>query len=325
MRFLCGFILLWAFHALAFRALDPELSDYNYPYPVSFFEVKFKAEKLQMAYMDVAPARTTGSVVVLFHGKNFGSYYWRKTMESLIADGHRVIAVDQIGFGKSSKPSHMQYSFPQLAQWTQELLRSQGVKQIHLVGHSMGGMLATRFALMYPQTVEKLVLVNPLGLEDWKALVPYRSVEDTYQSELAQNEERIRQYMRDVYFAGQWRPEYDALIEVPVGQTLHGDYPKVAWNSALAYDMIFTQPVVYEFRNLAMPTMLLIGTRDRTAVGRAWAPAAAREKLGRYDILGGQVARLIPRGRLLALKDVGHVPMVESFDQYITGLKAFLK
>jgi pimeloyl-ACP methyl ester carboxylesterase len=73
-----------------------------------------------------------------------------RNSEALRAAGNRVIMPDQVGFGKSSKPSHYQFSFQQLAANTRDLLRSLGVTHAHLVGHSMGGMLAARFALMYP-------------------------------------------------------------------------------------------------------------------------------------------------------------------------------
>jgi len=45
------------------------------------------------------------------HGKNFSGAYWQDTMTALLAEGYRVVAPDQIGFGKSSKPAHFQYSF----------------------------------------------------------------------------------------------------------------------------------------------------------------------------------------------------------------------
>ncbi|UPL04388.1 acetoin dehydrogenase E2 subunit dihydrolipoyllysine-residue acetyltransferase [Pseudomonas sp. IsoF] len=69
----------------------------------------------------------------------------------------------------SSKPAYYQYSFQQLADNT-HALDQLGVKQAIVLGHSTGGMLATRYALMYPQQVERLAMVNPIGLEDWKAL-----------------------------------------------------------------------------------------------------------------------------------------------------------
>ncbi len=49
------------------------------------------------------------------------------------------------------------------------MLKSRGIERAIIVGHSMGGMLAARYALMYPDAVNELVLVDPLGLEDWKA------------------------------------------------------------------------------------------------------------------------------------------------------------
>src|SRR6202012_1277662 len=94
----------------------------------------------------------------------------------LVNEGLRVIAPDQIGFGKSSKPHGYQFTFQALADNTRELLDHCHVDRVHIVGHSMGGMLATRFALMFPERVERLVLVNPIGLEDWKAVGPYHSV-----------------------------------------------------------------------------------------------------------------------------------------------------
>lgn len=73
----------------------------------------------------------------------------------------------------------------------------------------------------------------------------------------------------------------------------------MAWNSALIYDMIFTQPVFYEFKDLKMPTLLLIGTSDTTAIGSDIASHEVKAKLGHYDVLGKQVAKLIPHSTLV--------------------------
>ena len=80
-----------------------------------------------------------------------------------------MVAPDQIGFGKSSK-ADLHYSFHQLADNTKKLLEHLGIDQAVIVGHSMGGMLATRFALMFPGATSQLVLVDPIGLEDYRTL-----------------------------------------------------------------------------------------------------------------------------------------------------------
>lgn len=159
-----------------FKPLDPELKNYDYPFPVKFHPVSIKDNAYKMAYMDVSPKGKVKGVIVLLHGKNFSGAYWERTAKDLLQEGYRVIMPDQIGFGKSSKPEAFPYTFQLLGELTQKLIKSREVKKYQLIGHSMGGMLATRMALMYPEAVEKLLLVNPIGLEDWKIHVPYKTL-----------------------------------------------------------------------------------------------------------------------------------------------------
>lgn len=320
------FLILFCQSAFAaFKPLDPELKKYPYPFPVEYFNVKVKDSSYKMAYMDISPEGTLKGTILLLHGKNFSGNYWERTAKDLVKEGYRVIIPDQIGFGKSSKPQWFPYSFHFLAQLTHDLLQEKKVVDTIVVGHSMGGMLATRFALMYPEQVKKLILVNPIGLEDWKTMVPYKNVNELYQNELKNNEEKIRDYQKVSYFDGKWKPEYEKGIEIAVGWTLHKEYPRIAWNAALTSDMVFTQPVVYEFKNLKMPTLLLIGTRDRTAIGKAWASPEVKETLGRYDKLGKEVIKMIPEGTLVELPGIGHMPQVESYDSYWQNVLKFIQ
>jgi pimeloyl-ACP methyl ester carboxylesterase len=304
---------------------DAVLSDARYPFPVQYLELQTQRQQLRMAYMDVQPERPNGRSVLLLHGKNFSGFYWQPTMRRLLDQGFRVVVPDQIGFGKSSKPQSYQFGFQALAENTRALLTRLRIEQVAVVGHSMGGMLAVRFALLYPALTDKLVLVAPLGLEDWKRSVPARSVDDWYTEELKATPDSIREYQKQAYYAGEWRPEYEPLLEFSAGMTQHRDYPKVAWCAALTYDMIFNQPVVYELSDLKPATLLIIGLRDRTALGRSWARKEAATKLGNYRELGKQAATAIPGAQLVELEGVGHLPQVEAFDKYSQALLAFLK
>ena len=278
-----------------------------------------------MAYMDVQPDDANGKTVLLLHGKNFSGAYWGTTIEALVTDGYRVVAPDQIGFGKSSKPADYQFSFHALAQNTKALLDEIGVEKAAVVGHSMGGMLATRFTLMYPDTAEKLALVNPIGLEDWKAKgVPYKPVEDWYQQEMSKTPEKVKAYMTASYFDGTWKDEYAPLVEIQAGWTKGPDWKELAWVSALTYDMIFTQPVVYEFAEVEQPTLLIIGTRDRTALGKGAVSDEVRATLGQYQDLGDKAAEAFPNATLVEYDDVGHIPQYEVFDEYFDDLRGFL-
>jgi pimeloyl-ACP methyl ester carboxylesterase len=246
------------------------------------------------------------------HGKNFCGATWESTIAVLSDAGYRVVVPDQIGSCTSTKPSYYQYTFQQLASNTKELLQRVGVSRSILIGHSTGGMLATRFALMYPETVEKLVMVNPIGLEDWKALgVPFRTVDQWYERELKLSAEGVRQYEKSVYYGGRWKAEYDRWVDMLAGLNSGPGHKLVAWNSALIYDMIYTQPVVYEFPKLKVPTTLILGDADTTAIGSDIAPPEVKAKIGHYKQLGKQVIKTIPNGRLIEFPGFGHAPQTE--------------
>ncbi len=204
-------------------------------------------------------------------------------------------------------------NFQQLAENTHALLDKLGVKQPILLAHSTGGMLATRYALMYPKETKLLGMVNPIGLEDWKAKgVPYRSIDQWYQRELKVSAESIKAYELKTYYQGQWKPEYDKWVDMLAGLNAGKGHEKVAWNSALIYDMIFTQPVYYEFSHLKVPTVLYIGTGDTTAIGSDIAPPEVKQKIGQYNVLGKEAAKLIPNAELIEFAGMGHSPQMQN-------------
>jgi pimeloyl-ACP methyl ester carboxylesterase len=305
-------------------AIDPDAK--NYPYPFAVHEYRFEAQRqpLVMAYLDVAAEHPNGKTAVLLHGKNFSAAYWAPTIRSLTAAGFRVIAPDQIGFGKSSKPSAYQYSFAELAGNTRALLASIGISNSIVVGHSMGGMLAIRYALSFRENTDKLVLVDPIGLEDYGAALPYRSVDELYRRELTQTADKIRAYESQSYFGGTWKPEYEELIALPAGWTRHPAYATVAWAAALTTDMILTQPVVHDLPRIQVPVLFIIGQRDRAAVGKDAAPPDVARSLGDFPALGKKAARAVAGARLVEIPNAGHLPQIDSFPAYEKALLSFL-
>ncbi|WP_445115916.1 alpha/beta fold hydrolase [Acinetobacter sp. WZC-1] len=309
-------------------AYGERLEGFNYSWPVKNFTLTSQNQSLEMAYLDVKPKleKSNGRTVVLMHGKNFCAGTWDRTIRVLSDSGYRVIAPDQIGFCKSSKPEHYQYTFQQLANNTHALLNELGIDRVTIIGHSTGGMLATRYSLMWPQQVEKLVMVNPIGLEDWKALgVPHITVDQWYQRELKTNADKIRQYEKNTYYAGEWKPEYERWVTMLAGLNNGQGKKHVAWNSALIYDMIYTQPVIYEFSDLKMPVLLIIGTKDNTAIGKDLAPPEIRKQLGNYAVLGKETSRRIPRATLVEFNDMGHAPQMQNPEQFHETLLKELK
>ena len=327
-RTLAGMGLAFALlpsHALAQPSTEPvygaELEEFAYPEPVQRYRFTSQGVALQMAYMDVKPAKPNGRTVVLMHGKNFCGATWDATTRVLSGAGYRVVVPDQIGFCKSTKPQHYQYTFQQLAENTHNLLASIGVKKAIVLGHSTGGMLATRYALMYPAQTDQLVMVNPIGLEDWKTLgVPSLGVDKWYQRELNTSADKVRAYERATYYNGEWKPEYEQWVQMLVGMYRGKDKELVAWNSALIYDMIYTQPVVYEFPLIKAPTFLLMGLKDTTAIGKDAAPAEIRPKLGNYTVLAQKTKEAIPGSTLVTFPEMGHAPQMQDPEQFHQAL-----
>ena len=294
---------------------DARLSGYDYGYEVSYFSIDSQRQSLKMAYIYLE-GKPGKPVITLMHGKNFNAHYWMPTAAYLHEKGYGVLVPDQIGFGKSSKPDNYQYSFSVLAHHTRDLMSALNIKKSIVIGHSMGGMLASRFALMYPQTTQRLILVNPIGLENYLQYVEYKDTDFFYKKELAKTPGGVKRYQQKNYYAGQWNERYEALTDFMVGQ-IHGpDKEHVAWVNAKTYDMIFTQPVITEFQDISVPVRLIIGTRDRTGPGRNWKKPGVDYELGRYDRLGKAAASLIPDAELYELNDLGHLPQIENFERF---------
>jgi pimeloyl-ACP methyl ester carboxylesterase len=293
---------------------------------VQYFSFASQKQTLRMAYMDIRPAQPNGQTLVLLHGKNFCSATWKESIGALSQAGYRVLALDQIGFCKSSKPASYQYSFQQLARNTHALLESLGIPRATLIAHSTGGMIAIRYALMYPEATGRLVLVDPIGLEDWKAKgVPSISVDEWYQRELQQSADRIRTYEKTTYYAGTWNDSYEQWVQMLAGMYRGPGKELVAWNSALLYDMIYTQPVFYELDRISVPTLLLIGDKDNTAIGKDLAPPTVRTTLGNYPLLARQAAARIPGATLVEFADLGHSPQIQDPEAFHRKLLGWLQ
>lgn len=306
-------------------SFDQRLTEYEYPFPVKSYEFESQGQELEMAYMFLPAKDDSKPVVTLLHGKNFNGAYWQSTAKLLQSQGYGVLMPDQIGFGKSSKPKDYQYSFPAFAQNTKGLLESLNVDNTIVVGHSMGGMLASRFALLYPDTTQKLILVNPIGLENYLQYVLYKDVDFFYQNELQQAPEKIVAYQKKNYYDGAWNDDYAALTEPLVGWVQGPDWKDLAYVNALTYDVIFTQPVIEEFKDFQVPVTLILGTRDRTGPGRNWKRDGVDYELGRYDLLGSQVKARNPDIEVIELPGLGHLPHIENFELFQQAFEVGLK
>ncbi|HEX4425276.1 MAG TPA: alpha/beta hydrolase [Terriglobales bacterium] len=309
----------------AIAPLGIGLESYEYPFPVHFLDFDMQGQFVRMAYMDVpASGNANGSTVVLLHGKNFGGYYFANLIKHLSAEGYRVIAPDQIGWGKSSKPD-LRYSFQNLAANTVQLLDHLGVSRIVLLGHSTGGMLAVRFARSYPERVDRLILEDPIGLEDYRMKAPAQTDETLFKDELKKTDtEKIRAFYAK-YFAHPNPDVFGPLAEVQIRTTMSGEFPRLAKASALAYQMIYEQPVVYDYAYLEPPTLLVLGDADHTAPFSNYATPEVQKTMGHVVELGKELIKKVPHGKLVVIEQSGHIPHMEQPDAFQQALDGFLR
>jgi pimeloyl-ACP methyl ester carboxylesterase len=286
------------------------LEDVPYPHSVKYIPLTLYTHDVRMAYMDVPAAATAnGHTVVLLHGMNFYGEYWKGTIDVLTKEGFRVVVPDQVGFGRSTK-AVIPYNLSDMAANTRQLLETLGVQKAMIVGHSMGGMVATRFALLYPDVVEKLVLYNQIGLTDARLERPPASVDATYKNLLNQTYDAVYQGLAR-YFPSGMKPEYEKYVKIQYGWSLSGNWPQAAMVRALAQQMVYEDPVVYDWAHIKAPTMELGGEKDGASPN--------------FAQLAKQVCNTIPKCELALLPGLGHVPHFEAPELFHKTLLKFLK
>ena len=314
-------IVLSGAYAEEHKQYGPELEGFDYPHRVNQFQFTSQGDAVHMAYMDVLPPQPNGRTVVLLHGRNFCAATWETSIKALTEAGYRVIAPDQIGFCKSSKPVHYQFSIQQLATNTNALVKSLGIDHAIYIGHSLGGMTAVRYTLMFPEAVEQLILVNPIGLEDWQAKgAPYLEIDKDLIVERQTNFDSIKEYEKRIYYGGQWQPQYDRWVEMLAGMFTGPAGETVSRVQARIFDMAFTQSVVHELERVQRPTTLIIGQLDRTALAANRAPPEVAKTLGNYPELGREAARRIPNAKLIEFPHLGHAPQIQAPDEFHAAL-----
>jgi pimeloyl-ACP methyl ester carboxylesterase len=300
------------------------LEGWPYPDPVHFMPIEIQGQHLRMAFMDVAPTSApNGRTVVLLHGKNFDSSYWSGPIASLAGAGFRVVVPDQIGFNKSSKPD-IDYSFDLLAANTARLLDTLNIRDVDVIGHSTGGMLAVRFSRTYAGRVKRLVLEDPIGLEDYRLFIPPQTTETLFEAERHQTVEQYRAFIKR-YFPILPSARYEPFVEWRARIGLSGELDRYAMAVASTYQMIYRQPVRYEYRLLGMPVLLIVGEADRTTPLRAYAPAALAPQMGNYPVMAQQACAEVGDCRVVVMPGLGHVPHLEAPDSFNAKVLEFLR
>jgi pimeloyl-ACP methyl ester carboxylesterase len=203
---------------------------------------------------------------------------------------------------------HVQDSLPRCR--TKRVLDKLGIAKAAIVGHSMGGMLAARFAASYPDVTERVVMYSPIGVADARRERPFRSFDDGYKQTLGYTYQQAYATMRRYFPTPQaWKPEYEKLARIHCAWTLSGEWPRMAKIRTFLQQQVYMDPVVYDWAAIKSKAMVIGGTID----GADFTAAAER------------IAAAIPGGAHLVLEqDAGHVLHYERPEVFNRELLKFL-
>ena len=289
-------------------AISINMEEIEYPYPVAFMNIGVYDQDVRLAYMDVAPVGpANGRAVVFHHGGSYYGWYWKAQIEALTNEGYRVIVKDRLGWGKSSKPI-LPYSMSLHASNTARLMEHLGLAEAAIVGHSIGGQMATRFAFLYPDRTTHLVTINQVGLTDNRAGLGF----DAFDGEIEVDPDLQTSYEADVRTElrryVEWKPELLEHLRIRHGQRLSGDWPRLAYVRRLSGNLRSVDTVVNDWSHIRTKTLILGGEVDGPNF-----PENAR-----------RAVEVFPNAEVFLIPNVGHNPHEEVPDIVNAELIRFL-
>jgi pimeloyl-ACP methyl ester carboxylesterase len=299
------------------------LEGFVYPYPVSMLPLVNDGEQVRMAYMDLAPTQPNGRVVMLLHGRNFPASYWAPVIKTLTDAGFRVVVPDQIGFGKSSKPTG-ELHFDTLARNTVALLDHLQIAKADIVAHSLGGMLGVRIARAYPDRINHLLLAAPIGLEDYRLYVPPTPTEKILENEDKLTAAGYRKQLETNYSPKIPPDQITPFIDARFNIKGSAEYPRWLRAFVSSAQMIYREPVVHEIPLITEPTLFIMGADDHNAPGRPNAPEALRPKMGQNADLAKALAAKMPHASAEVMQNAGHLVFLDAPAKFNELMLAFL-
>lgn len=290
----------------------PPMKFQDIPYP---FTTETKSVNgVAMAYHD---SKGTGQPLVLIHGLASNMGFWRYNIPALEAQGFRVIAVDLIGYGKSSKPYSAPYTLRFYAETIRALLNELGIAKATWVGHSMGGQIAITAALHFPEAVEKLVLLAPAGFEafkqgegDWLR----NATNPDFVKKTPQ--ERVRANIIQNFY--DWNDEWEWLIEERVRLAATEEFDRFAYAVWKCVGAMLDEYVWDKLGNISAPTLVIAGENDNLIPNPFLHGGRTRNVME-------QGAKAIPNAKLLMIPQAGHMIQIERSTEVSEAIANFLR
>jgi pimeloyl-ACP methyl ester carboxylesterase len=250
----------------------------------------------------------SGEAVALVHGFSVPYFIFDPTFDFLVDSGFRVLRYDLFGRGFSDRP-HVKYNMDLFVDQLRELLDSLNLKQVNLIGLSMGGAIASVLTVKFPERVRRLVLIDPVGIQSIPLSWIYKAALLPGISELILgmvSTDRMVQSMASCFF----NPEHGKIFQDQCRVQIQYRGFKRALLSTLHNKTVDGIPEVYQrLGKLDMPVLLIWGRNDRTL------PLEQSR-----DILSA-----VPRAEFHIVENCGHIPQYEKPEEVNSILADFLQ
>lgn len=287
-----------------------QMRDLDYEWSTSFLELE---SGIEVAYIDEGN-QNAKETLLFIHG--LGSYLpaWTYQINSL-KDSYRVVAIDLPGYGRSSKEKY-EGSMRFFASVVKELADKLRLKNVSLVGHSMGGQISMMAALMYPDWPQKLILVAPAGFEtfdagqkDW-----FRSVFTPDLVKLTPVESIQTNFANNFY---QIPKEAHFMIEDRITMRTASDFEGYCYIIVQSVNGMVDEPVFDHLREIKIPVLAIFGEQDNLIPNPYLNGGRSRD-------IGRQGVDQLPNGRLEMIDKAGHFVQFEQPEQVNQLILSFL-
>lgn len=204
-----------------------------------------------------------GPPVVLVHGFSVPYFIWDPTFQGLAEAGFRALRYDLYGRGLSDRP-RTDYGLSLYLRQLDQLLEALHIRQIHLIGLSMGGAISTAFTVAYPGRVRKLVLIDPIGAQPMPLSMIYKAASLPGVSELILGLLGTDQMVKGIA-SDFFDPRYVEMFQEQYRTQMQYKGFKRAILSTLRNKMVDGFPALYhELGTMEVPVLLLWGRNDQT-------------------------------------------------------------
>lgn len=280
--------------------------DYGFPVDVAL-------DDPQVAYVDVGEGPQT---LILIHGLASNLGFWRYNIPAL-AEHFRVIALDLPGYGRSEKSGDYPYTLSFFASTIRDLIAELELGDVTLVGQSMGGQIAMVAALTHPDVIDRLVLVDPAGIETFEP-GEARWLRNVYTIEGIRltPEDAIRRNLSLNFY--EWDDRLEWMVEERARLAKDDEFDEFAYAVRESVGAMLDEPTAPYLERIEQPTLIIYGEFDELIPNPYLHPGFARDVFG-------EAHERIPNSTLVEIDDAGHLVMMERPEAFNQAVMEWLR